>query len=71
MVHRAGMTRTTTPPTRLSEGQVRRIAADASVDPRTLHRLLRGEPVRGLAGERARAALEAVGIAIPEPREAA
>lgn len=47
---------------------LRRLALDASVDPRTLSRVLRGERVRGLAYERAREALEKSGFQVPAPR---
>lgn len=42
--------------------QLKRIALEASVDPRTLRRVLRGEEVRGMAGYRAREALAARGL---------
>lgn len=38
-----------------------RLAAEADADPRTVARHLRGEVVRGRAGERIRAALERLG----------
>ena len=41
---------------------VRRLAAEADVDPRTIRRRLRGEPVRGMAAERADRVLRARGI---------
>jgi hypothetical protein len=44
------------------------LAVKAGVDPRTLVKVLRGEPVRGMPGRRARTALEAAGYAVPEPR---
>lgn len=46
----------------LSIAQLREIAAQANIDPRTLGKVVRGEPVRGMAGERAREALKAAGI---------
>jgi hypothetical protein len=45
----------------------RRLAVEASVDPRTIDRVLAGQPVRGLASYRAREALKANNIAFPEP----
>jgi hypothetical protein len=51
---------------------IRRAAVNAEVDERTVRKILRGEHVRGVAGERARAALRAMGIEPPaqgkEPR---
>lgn len=44
---------------------IRHIAADAAADPRTVARVLRGEPVRGLVRERIDAALRARGIDTP------
>lgn len=43
----------------------RRAAVEASCDVRTVDKVIKGEPVRGLAGERARAALLALGIKVP------
>lgn len=45
---------------------VRRLAVAARVDPRTILAVLRGEPVRGDAGHRARAALVAAGLLPPD-----
>lgn len=39
----------------------RRLAVEASCDPRTIDKVLRGEPVRGLARQRALAVLVAAG----------
>lgn len=52
----------------IPETKRRELAVRASVDVRTLGKILRGEPVRGLAGDRARAVLEAEGIKVPTPR---
>ena len=41
---------------------LRRLAVKASCDPRTIKKLLDGEEVGGLAGERARAVLEEEGL---------
>jgi hypothetical protein len=49
-------------PRRLPEHIIRRIAVAGEVDPRTVRKLLRGEPVRGAAGERGRDALHDAGI---------
>ena len=43
-----------------SLAQIRVAAAHAGCDPRTLLRLLAGQPVRGIAGERALAALKLI-----------
>ena len=43
-----------------SLAQIRVAAAHAGCDPRTLIRLLAGQPVRGIAGERALAALKLI-----------
>ena len=59
---------------RLTEGQRRALAVKASCDPRTVEKVLRGEPVRGIAGERAHAALVDAGLLPPDaplPRRAA
>lgn len=40
----------------------RELAVKASCDPRTIDKLLRGEPVRGMAGHRARRVLESEGV---------
>ena len=49
-------------PTHVSYPAARRLAVEADVDPRTILRAARGEPVRGMAGERANAALAAAGL---------
>lgn len=43
----------------------RKLAVEASCDPRTIYRVYRGEKVRGLAGERARTVLERHGFLTP------
>lgn len=48
--------------------ELRRLACRAEVDPRTLAKVIRGEPVRGMAGRRALRVLRAEGI---EPLSAA
>ena len=45
----------------ISGADLKRLALDASVDPRTLQAVLEGRPVRGMAGERARKALVEAG----------
>lgn len=50
----------------ISTGRARLLAAQASVDPRTLDKLLRGEEVSGLAGERARKILIENGLLIDD-----
>lgn len=47
---------------KLSASEVRRLAVAASCDPRTVEKVLRGEPVRGMARTRALAALKAAGV---------
>lgn len=54
----------------LDEAMRRELAVGASVDPRTVEKVLRGEPVRGMAGRRARRALEEAGFTVPEPHPA-
>lgn len=49
---------------RIDEATKRRLAVQASCDPRTLEKALRGEQVRGLAGHRIRAALAAEGLIV-------
>jgi hypothetical protein len=39
------------------DATIRELSVAASVDPRTIRKILRGEQVRGMAGKRARAAL--------------
>jgi hypothetical protein len=46
----------------LDAATARRLAVEGSVEPRTLLKALRGEPVRGLAGQRAREVLERYGL---------
>ncbi len=46
----------------LEAAHVRRLAVKASCDPRTIKKLLKGERVTGLAGQRARAALVEAGL---------
>jgi len=46
----------------LDESTIRELAVKAGVDPRTIEKAARGEPVRGMAGHRARAALREAGI---------
>ncbi len=50
--------------------QLRRLAVRAAVDPRTILAVAAGRRVRGLAGERARAALAAAGYPVPDPQSA-
>jgi hypothetical protein len=45
----------------------RRLAVEASCDLRTIQKAFDGEPIRGLAGHRARAVLKAAGYDVPEP----
>jgi hypothetical protein len=49
----------------IDESTRRRAAVEASCDVRTIDKVVRGEPVRGLAGERARAALISLGVPVP------
>ena len=49
-------------PRLISTGRARYLAAQASVDPRTVEKILRGEPVAGLAGDRARKVLADAGL---------
>lgn len=46
----------------LDEGTARRLAVKADCDPRTLKKVLRGEPVRGHVRIRATAALAEAGL---------
>jgi hypothetical protein len=46
----------------LSASILRRLAVRASVDPKTIKKVAAGEPVRGLAGERARSVLREAGL---------
>jgi hypothetical protein len=47
---------------RVGAGTVRAIAVRASADPRTVVKVLRGEVVRGLPGDRIRRELQQLGI---------
>jgi hypothetical protein len=47
---------------KLDEATVRELSVKASVCPRTIRRLVAGQPVRGLAGHRARAVLAEAGL---------
>lgn len=49
----------------LDEATRRVLAVRAEVDPRTIEKVLRGEPVRGMAGHRARKTLENAGYSLP------
>ena len=51
---------------RVSAGLLRELSVAASVDPRSLRRVLRGERVRGMADVRIRRELARRGIALPE-----
>jgi hypothetical protein len=46
----------------LDEPTKRVLAVRASVDPRTIDKVFRGEPVKGMAGYRAAATLRAAGL---------
>ena len=46
----------------VDEATLRELAVEASVDPRSVAKALRGEPVRGLAGNRINAVLDAFGV---------
>jgi hypothetical protein len=50
-------------PSRLPESKLREVAVAASADPRTIRKVLRGEPTRLLVRERILAAIEALGLA--------
>jgi hypothetical protein len=50
------------PPCPIDDSLKRELAVKASVCPRTIGKVLRGEPVRGGAGRRARQALAAAGF---------
>jgi hypothetical protein len=52
--------------TKIDESVLRIAAASGGVDRRTLDKVLAGKAVKGLAGERARAALVKLGIEVPE-----
>lgn len=47
---------------RIDRGTVLELAVKASVDPRTIEKAARGEPVRGLSGSRAQRVLREAGI---------
>ena len=44
----------------------RRLSVEASCDPRTLDKIIKGNSVKGLAGYRAREALVRAGFALPD-----
>jgi hypothetical protein len=50
---------------------IRRIAVDTATDPRSVAREIRGERVRGIAGERIRRALRTAGLPTSDSREVA
>jgi hypothetical protein len=54
-------------PGNLDEATARTLAVRGSVCPRSIQKAYRGEPVRGMAGHRALAALKAAGLT-PRPR---
>lgn len=45
-----------------------KLALKASVDVRTIEKALRGEPIKGRAGDRARKALKDAGVRLPRPK---
>lgn len=53
------------PMTTLSLIEVRRLAAEIEVDPRSVNAVLAGRHVRGVAGDKIRRALAARGVALP------
>jgi hypothetical protein len=57
---------------KIDKATLRRLAVESSTDPRTVQKVLRGEPVRGMAAHRIAAVLAAEGLAPPpasRPRE--
>jgi len=46
----------------ISTGRARLLAVQASVDPRTIEKVLRGDTVAGLAGDRAKKVLTDAGL---------
>ena len=46
----------------IDAGLLRQLAVEAQVDPRTIRRAYRGESVKGMSGERARAVLRLHGL---------
>ncbi len=46
----------------IDEAMARRFAVKADCDTRTIKKLLRGDPVRGMSGHRARAVLVEAGL---------
>ncbi len=55
-------------PVPIPAAALRRWCVEASVDPRTLRKVAAGIPVRGMAADRARAVLDAVGYPVPAAR---
>jgi len=53
---------------RIDTATLRRVSVDASCDPRTVSAVLEGRSTRGLAFERAKAALLAAGFRVPNLR---
>ena len=60
-----GRVNKTNTPSRLDAGTARKLAVEASCDPRTIVRVHRGEDVRGIAGQRAREVLIKHGLLSP------
>ena len=52
---------------RLPVHLARKVAVTADADPRSVFKVYAGEPVRGMAGDRIRAALRELGITPPGP----
>jgi len=52
---------------KLDKFTIRELAVKASVDPRTIEKVYRGQPVRGMPSRRARAVLEAAGLLKADP----
>jgi len=55
------------PVTSLREADIRKVSVEASADPRTVRRVLRGDGTQSMASDRVRTALRRMGIEPPTP----
>lgn len=53
---------------KIESAKLRELSVKASVDPRTILKLLAGEPVKGMSGHRAAAVLREAGFIVAEGR---
>lgn len=55
----------------LTVAQIRKVAVEADTDPRTVQRVVRGQPTRGMTGARIMRVLQRLGLVIEKPERRA